>query len=501
MKKSVIIGIIVAFLTIGGGATAFFIFNKSAKQQYFLAETKTMEKSIELFQDKYANEFEWYDKSKNDVTEYVMDFSASPGEEMLSFLDPQILDTVENSSLKITTQSDMKKGEIMAKMDANVMDVEFNDFIMYLTSEKLLVSLPFLQDTIQLNDKDFGNVMRMTDPNYEGSETLGLDQMTGKNSLYSDEMSEYLEKEYLKYFYEELPEEAFTVGEKEEVKIGEKNLTGEKVTMKLTEQEVKDLFVKVLEKAKKDDKLEGLIKSLYEQSSGMAMSTLDINFSKEMDTVIEEMIQGIKDSSIPKGLTSVIWHQKDLIVQRHFEMTIGEETIVIDGKQSIEDTKQIFEYEIGDKTDKVIITGDLIWKGQKALDTITVKMDGDASYLEYKGDETLKGDTRTFTRTISFEDDYSSFAMDWSGEATHEKDQMKADHQFAIALDESELFDLNVNQTAKVIKEVSFDAGDSVVNIGEMDQNAFDKYFNETLYEQSEEWLTDKFMEFENLFY
>ncbi|ATP40087.1 hypothetical protein CSE16_08505 [Solibacillus sp. R5-41] len=500
MKKSVMIGIIVAMLAIGGGATAFFIFNKSGKQQYFLAETKTMEKSIELFQEKYANEYEWYDKSKNDKTEYVMDVSASPGESMMAFLDPQMLDIIENSSIKLTTQSDMKKGEIIANLDAKVMDVEFNDFIMYLTAEKLLMSVPFLKDTIQLNDKDFGKVMRMVDPSYEGTETLGLDQMTGKNTLYSDEMAEYLKTEYLKYFYEELPEEAFTVGNKEEVKIGEKKLTGEKVTMKLTEQQVKDLFVNVLEKAKKDDKLEELIKGLYEQSTGMAMTTLDIDFSKEMDTAIDEMIQGIKDSSIPNGLTSEIWHQKDLIVQRHFEMKVEEETIVIDGKQSIDDAKQIFEYEIGDKTDKVSISGDLSWKDQKALDTITVKVDGDESFLQYKGDESLKGDTRTFSRTISFEDGYSIYAMDWSGEATHEKDQMKGDHQFAISMDESELLGLNINQTAKVIKEVKFDAGENVINIGEMDQEAFDQYINETLYGQAEKWFTVKFMEFDNLF-
>lgn len=501
MKKSVMIGIIVAVLAIGGGATAFFMFNKSAKQQYFLAETKTMEKSIELFQQKYANEFEWYDKSQNDVTEYVMELSANPSEDVFGILDPQMLDIVENSSIKMTTQSDMKKGEIKAKLDANVMDIELNDFIVYFTAEKLLVSVPFLQDTIQLNDKDFGNVMRMTDPNYEGQETLGLDQMVGKNSLYSDEMSEHLKSEYLMYFYKELPEDAFTIGDKEEVTVGEKKLTGEKVTMKLTEQQVKDIFVKVLEKAKKDDKLDELIKTMYEQSSGMAVTTLDMDFSKEMDTMLDEMIQGIKDSSMPNGLTSEIWHQKDLIVQRHFEISFGEETVVIDGKQSIEDAQQIFDYEIGDGTDKVTVAGDLSWKDQKASDTITFKVDGEEGFLQYDGDEVLKGDTRTFTRSVSYEDDSSSFAMDWSGEATHEKDQMKVDHQFIIAFDDSELLDINVNQTAKVIKEVSFDAGDNVINIGEMDQEAFDKYFNETLYEQSEQWLMDKYMEFEELFY
>ncbi|MEK4425295.1 DUF6583 family protein [Solibacillus sp. FSL K6-1523] len=500
MKKSVMIGIIVAVLALGGGATAFFMFNKSAKQQYFLAETKTMEKSIELFQQKYANEFAWYDKSKNDMTEYVMELSANPGEDIFGILDPQMVDIIENSSIKMTTQSDMKKGEILAKLDANVMDIEFNDFIMYFTTEKLLVSVPFLKDTIQLNDKDFGNVMRMIDPSYEGQETIGLDQMVGQNPVYSDEVSEHLKKEYLMYFYNELPEDAFTIGSNEEVTVGDKKLTGEKVTMKLTEQQVKDLFVKVLEKAKKDDKLDDLIKTMYEQSSGMAVSTLDIDFSKEMDTMFEDMIQGIKDASMPNGLTSEIWHQKDLIVQRHFEMSFGEDKVVIDGKQSIEDAQQIFEYALGDGTDKVTVTGDLTWKDQKALDTVTVKVDGEAGVLQYDGDESLKGDTRTFTRTITFDDDYSNFAMDWSGEAKHEKDQMKVDHQFVIAMDDSDLLDLNVNQTAKVIKEVKFDAGENVINIGEMDQEAFDKYFNETLYEQAENWMAIKFLEFENLF-
>lgn len=257
--------------------------------------------------------------------------------------------------------------------------------------------------------------MRMTDEYYEGSETLGLDQMVGKNSIYSDEMIDYLKKEYVEYFYKELPETAFTKGEKEEVKLGEKTLSGEKLTMKLTEQEVKDLFVTILEKAKNDDKLEELIKAMYEQSTGMAVTTLDINFSTEMDTVIDEMIQGIKDANIANGLTSEIWHQNDLIVQRHFEMAVEEGTIVIDGKQSIEDTQQIFEYQFGDTVEKVMISGDLSWKDQKAVDFITLQTDGDASFLQYEGNEQLKGDTRTFTRTISFEDDFSNFAMDWSG--------------------------------------------------------------------------------------
>lgn len=499
-KRGVIIAVIIAILTVGGGATAFFLFSKTAKQQYFLAEAKTMEKSITLFQDKYANEFAWYDKSKNEKIETVMDITATPGEDLLGFLDPQIQEVIENSSIKVTTQSDMKKGEVLAKLDAHVMDIEFNDFIVYMTAEKLLLSLPFLKDTIQLNDKDFGKVMRMTDPTYEGGETLGLDQMVGKNSLYSDEMMEYLKKEYMQYAYKELPEEAFTKGDKEDVKVGGKTLAGEKITMKLSEQEVKDLFVKILEKAKKDDKLDDLIQTMYEQSTGMAVTSLDMNFSKEMDTTIEEMVQAIKDASIPKGLTSEIWHDKDIIVKRHFEMTAGEDTFAIDGKQMVTNDQQIFEYEIGDETDKLVLTGDLSWKDHKGADTITIKADDDSA-LQYNGTEQLKGETRTFTRTITFEDDFSNFAMDWSGEATHEKDQMKADHKFAVVMDDAPLFDLNMNQTAKQIKEVSFKAGGNVVNIGELDEESFNEYFNETLVEQSEQWMTEKFSEFEALFY
>ena len=120
-------------------------------------------------------------------------------------------------------------------------------------------------------------------------------------------------------------------------------------------------------------------------------------------------------------------------------MTIGSVKMMwyrlsVKGTQLLEKASQKWDYSrcedsFGDEN-LVKIKGDLLWKDQKANDSITISVD-DLKFT-YKGKEQLKDNKRTFTRTFKFTDGYSEPSLIWKGSATHESDSMKANHEFSI---------------------------------------------------------------------
>ncbi len=75
----------------------------------------------------------------------------------------------------------------------------------------------------------------------------------GKN-VFSEENKNYLMKEYLFFFYNSIPAESFTESSEEVTVFGEK-LKANKISMELSGDQIKDILVKVLEKAKDDPKV------------------------------------------------------------------------------------------------------------------------------------------------------------------------------------------------------------------------------------------------------
>ena len=190
-KTGLIVGIVTVMLLIGGSVTAFFLLKKNPKEQYFYGEYKTMEQGWNSFKERYENELAWSDKTKTTPTQHEFEVSLSASDAFFD-MDPMITDLVENSSATIVAETDPKKGEAKVDLSVKVMDVTIDDIVAYMTTEKLLLSLPFQKELLQLNDKDYGNLMRNFDPSYIGTEKLGLESLKLENTFLSDENIDYL---------------------------------------------------------------------------------------------------------------------------------------------------------------------------------------------------------------------------------------------------------------------------------------------------------------------
>lgn len=143
----------------------------------------------------------------------------------------------------------------------------------------------------------------------------------------------------------------------------------------------------------------------------------------------------------------------------------------------------------------------MTWKDGKAKDEISLSFD-DGEVL-YEGNEELKGKKRTFTRTFSINDGYSTPTVIWSGDATHEKDSMKANHEFSFEEESlgSNSINLHVKQEGKIVKKVDMpDPKKNVVNLGDMTMDELDTFIEEDLQEDFMRWLEDLMEDLQNEF-
>ena len=122
-------------------------------------------------------------------------------------------------------------------------------------------------------------------------------------------------------------------------------------------------------------------------------------------------------------------------------------------------------------------TGELIWKDQQSNDTIAISVND--MEFSYKGKEELVDNKRTFTRTFEFSNGYSEPSLTWKGSATHDSDEMKANHEFSISEQDAggEMFNVLLKQQGKVVKKVDMpEETDGTVNIGQMDRAQIESF-------------------------
>lgn len=508
-SKGLFIGIVVAALVVlGGSVSAFFLLNKSPKAEYLLAETTTVNQIGKLFEDRYQNEVKWVETQKKKPVESTYDISAEWNDPNVDYYMQEIQSIVNNSKLSIRNVYDPSKKEVEVELGGAFGSVELNAGKVFVTPEKLMLSLPFADDLILFKDKDFGSLMKQIDPNYDGDEKLGLSRLFDNNFMTANELNTYIQKEYLTYFIEKLPKEAFT-SEKETIEVFDKKIKAKKLSMKLSEDDVKKLMKEFFEKVHDDEKLKDILKESLADQAAMASVTGE-DLPVELDEVIGEFEKGINEIieyvdtwSIPGGIESTIWKDSNSIVKRDFAMSVGEyegeeTSFDVSGIQLLDKTSQQWAYTITvtdeyyDEEDTLEFTGNLTWDKQKSKDSIKISIADDVIF--YEGEEKLDGKKRTFSRAIGYDDGYSSPKLIWNGTATHENDSVKANHQFTVSdadWDEN-MYNLVVKQDSKIVKKVDMPSeSDKVVNIGEMSIVQIEQYIEEQLMTRFEEWTYD----------
>src|SRR5699024_12849566 len=125
--------------------------------------------------------------------------------------------------------------------------LKIEDFSVALTENDLFIVLPFLDEVLKINDEDVRDLLKEIDPyTFDDDDTeYDFGQFFDQQKLFTEDEQKYLEDEYAKFVFDELPEDSFT-SESEKVKVLGDEVKTDKITMKLDDDQVKEIADKVL---------------------------------------------------------------------------------------------------------------------------------------------------------------------------------------------------------------------------------------------------------------
>lgn len=509
ISKGLIITIIVAFLVIGGGVAAYFAVNNpsSDKHKYFLAEKNSYDFVADTLQDRYEPELKWLELNEEKPTESNIHLSAEyndpygGGSNELG-LDPA--EIVNNSTLRLHTQTDINNKKMGVGISADVAGITIDDIDFYLTEEQMMLGLPFLNEVLFIKSADANRLLQDIIPEYSADEEIdfGVFFETAEG-YFSEADKEHFQKEYLEMIYDELTDDDFT-SSNEKVDVNGKSIDTEKIVFHLNEEKVKEIFTLVLDKLAKDERVKEMIEEQFtNQFFGLADESL-ID-TQEIDQLLNDFEDGIltakeeiQDISIPNGFTSTIWVDDKLIVKRDFSIEMGPtaDDVVefsIDGTQVLTDENISFIYNFGFADDfdegTLTIAGDSLTDGDQVTDSLKLVVEG--IEIAYESEETLKDGTREFERVFSFsEPSTGGGSLYWTGNSTYEKDQMNAEHEFSVAgagIDR-DLFALHVSIDGKQIKDVAIPE-DNLKDLGTMSIDEIQIYAQEDVMTEFQKWI------------
>ncbi|ASK63013.1 hypothetical protein CFK37_13095 [Virgibacillus phasianinus] len=511
-SKKFIIFIITALLIIGGSVSAFVLLNISDKQKYFLAEKTSFEVIGDQFEKRFEPELNWQENVQDNPVDTTLELSATyndPNANLTTFGPAQI---INNSTLTIHNAMDTKEKRMATEVSGAFGGITIDGLNFYLTSNKLLVELPFLKELLQVKDADVGKLLHEVDPTvYTGKEKVDFETFFNGSEVLSKDDQKYLQKEYLETIYDNLPDDAFKAAD-DSIKVNEKSIDAEKLTFHLSEKQVKDILSSTMKRMKDDKRLKEIIKEqLAIQTLGAGVSTSNLtpglqndldDMMEEFDTTLENAIKQLESFQIPDGMTSTIWVRDDLIVKRDFSLTMGPSedellTFTINGTQILGESNQTFDYTLGfiegakdsaTAENELTVTGDLSWKNNKADDSIKLAA-GDGEFT-YEGTSTLKDGKRDFERIFALKTGTDEGQLTWSGNAAYNEDKMNSENTLSLQLPgmPEDVFSLQVAKDAKLIKKVEIPQDQDVKDIGSMKVNEIMQYFQNEVTPQFQKW-------------
>ncbi|MRH41375.1 hypothetical protein GH741_01650 [Aquibacillus halophilus] len=495
-RKTIWIIVVAAIIVVGAGVSAAVLLNLNPKQQYFSAELESWNSMKEAAENRYGDELDWTEEIKESPNESTLELSAEYNDPS-GFDSMGIQEIVNSSTITLKNSLDPTNKEMALDLSANFSGITIEDIRFYLTSEKMMASLPFLDKFLQVKESELGGMLHELDPaNFTGEEEIDFDSFFNQSML-SEEDMEHLQDTYLKMIYDELPEDAFT-SEDEAVDVNGETLDSTKITLDLSEEQLKNIIEKVLTTAETDEKL----KEIIQQQSSFSYPSDDVSqMLEDFDAGIAEAKKALNEAKIPNGLTSTLWVNDDLVVKRDFTIELGPSEselaeFTLAGTQLLQEENQNFDYTLGvnDGTmdNMVNLTGDLSWQDNMADDQI--KISTSDMELVFTGTEELNDGTRDFDRTFSFVDQTSAstFELNWDGVSTYEQDQMNAEHNLSFVsegMNES-IFQLSINTDAKIVKSLDIDTDSmEVVDLGTMSAEEIDAYIQEEFTPQLQQWM------------
>lgn len=376
-KKPLFIGLVILLIGISGAAAAILL-HKTPKELYLLAEYKTFQQTKEEIDAQYGDSFEFQEKMLEKPSSSELELSGDF--EMDSAAgDPaydMIREVLSGASLSLKTELDPKKNENHVVAGLNIENEEAINLNFTQTEDQLGFKVPVLHDELfYLDNDEFGELMRMTDPYYEGPETLEAAQLKWQDLKMTEKEQEYLQKRYTEFLVDRLKDENFEVqkGVKYEHKGEEMKLR--EVTLKLSASETESLVNAFMDHIVKDKQLHNMIIDRVEKvANATGEESMDSkDMKKELVDSLKEARDEMDDIDYPGVTSTILIDSKEQIIDRKVKIVIKDKAEILlttkDVPYADDKEFQEFKFELKDLEQDwnatFLITNDVTAKNDK----------------------------------------------------------------------------------------------------------------------------------------
>ena len=323
----ILVASLVFVFVLGGIGMAFFGSSVSGvKMDYLKAESNTMKQAYKEWSDVYGDAFALADKMSKESYEQTLDLSASvSGADIPNITLIQAI--LESMKLQMNTKQDVKNEQYEVSLNFMMNNDSLAELSMYQSNDKTAVKLPLLNEPMYyfIENEKFGEFAKKMDPSYEGPDNI-KELFNFKDQLNTGLEAEYKEwiKGYGTFLFAELDEENFS--KEKNVQYQGKNV--DKITLTLTDEEIKSLLTNLLDKIQDDKQL---IDLLVKQGQVALLEQTEEEYRQELKDGLKEGIAEIKselkDASFGNGLVSIIYvNSNNLIIARDFSMEVAEQS-------------------------------------------------------------------------------------------------------------------------------------------------------------------------------
>lgn len=503
-KTGLIVGIVVGVILILG-IGGYFIFQSlinTPKNSYLLSEKESIDNHIEIFEERFEEELEWYEYTLSNPVETNLNITADTNDPSLNEMG--ISELVNSSEMNIAAASDMEEEISTISLSADIAGFSIDGVDAFLTGDNAGVTLPFIEEYLTLAEEDAAGFLSMVDP-YTFDESEEIDySIFFEDQMFTESEREYIEDEYMSFIREELPDEAFE-SQDEEITVGDNTVNAERLSMNLSEEELQTFLSDLFNKMADDEELMDMLRAQFTASSfGMPEDEAE-QMASDVNESLRNAAEEVQNTEFPDGLSSVIWLDGDDIVQRNFDVTAvrdGETmSVSLNGTNEISDDGMLMTYDVilGDDIEDLqfTLTVDLNDVENGYEDTVTVSADEMEETVVLSMNKS-RGDTITadYQLNVPFGPNMESLSLFLETESTYDDDQASTDYVVYAedgATITRDTAALNIAQETVTVDSVDTPDLSNEVNLGQMTEEELDDYFNNTFGPAFDAWVQENF--------
>ncbi|MDQ0229288.1 zinc ribbon domain-containing protein [Metabacillus malikii] len=367
LKKSLIVAGIVVIA--GVGTAAGMLLHKSPKELYLLSELNSYNQMVENLDSKYGDKLEFQEKALEKPSSSETTISADFEIESLES-DPDVQmvkDILSEASLKAKTEMNPLTNEGFYSLGVDLANEEAVNVELFQSKEQLGVKVPVLYEKfLYVNLNEFGEVMRMMDPSYDGPDTLEFSDLQLKDLELTDKEKEHLQKRYTDFLLDHLKDEQFTLQKGVKYEHDGQNLKLDKVTFEMSKSEANQFVIDFIDYVIEDSKLHKMlvdrVGKVVEAAATLEDASLedfDANdMKKEFIAELKDLKADLKDTKYLSGIKSEILIDKnEQIIDRNVVIGFDEGSSHADLKITsknvpLEDNDRYKEMKISVVTDE-----------------------------------------------------------------------------------------------------------------------------------------------------